>query len=408
MLKSYFCDMHIHIGATSKGRPVKITASRKLIFENIVKESLARKGMDMIGVVDCASPGVLYDIRQMIRNKELYQLDEGGLLHRERLAVIPGAEVETVEEDGGAAHHISFFPTVKAVSEFSDVMKKYITNIELSSQRARMSAAQLYDVTKATGGVLIPAHVFTPHKSIYGNAGERLKQVIDREDGAIFAIELGLSADTFIADHLKELKDITFLSNSDAHSIPKIAREYNVIRMHRPNFKEFILALKRRAGRRVEANVGMDPRLGRYHRTYCLECGRVQDAEPPVLECRYCNARGKSIVRGVYDRIKQIADYDGPLHPDHRPPYRYQVPLNFVPGVNDKVLKYLLGRFGSEMAILNLASDEDIKKALSVEIARNLIEARAGRLKMDVGGGGLHGKVRQREVSYHQLEMDFD
>ena len=58
-MKHYFSDMHIHIGATSEGRPVKITASKSLVFESIVKESLSRKGMDMIGVVDRASPGVL-------------------------------------------------------------------------------------------------------------------------------------------------------------------------------------------------------------------------------------------------------------------------------------------------------------------------------------------------------------
>jgi uncharacterized protein (TIGR00375 family) len=406
-MKDYFCDMHVHIGATSQGRPVKITASRDLVFGSIVRESLCRKGMDMVAIVDCACPGVLRDVRRMVDGGELFPMPEGGLLHRERLAVIPASEVETAEPDGGVSHHVAYFPDLKTVGEFSRVMSDYISNMELSSQRARMSAAQLYDVTKATGGVLVPAHAFTPHKSLYGNAGRSLHEVFPREKGAIFCIELGLSADTAMADHLEELGEITFLSNSDAHSIPKIAREYNVIRMKKPCFQELILALKRRGGRHVAANVGMDPRLGRYHRSFCLACQRVIDGPPPVLSCPRCGGEGKAIVKGVYDRIREIAPRQEPVHPAHRPPYRYQVPLMFVPGINDRVLKYLLGVFGSEMAILNVATDEEIKKALPSTIARSLLDARAGRMGMDAGGGGHHGRVKDREAQYDQLCMDF-
>jgi uncharacterized protein (TIGR00375 family) len=404
-MKNYFCDLHIHIGATSEGRPVKITASKNLVFESIVRESLTRKGMDLIAVVDCASPGVLRDIRSMISQGELYKLPDGGLIHRDRLVVIPASEVETREENGGASHHICYFPTIETISDFSKVMSRYITNIELSSQRASMTACELFDVTRATGGIMIPAHAFTPHKSLYGNAGRRLHEVIDREKNSVYAIELGLSADTFIADHLKELEDITFLSSSDAHSIPKIAREYSIIKMEQPSFKELVLALHRRNSRKVAANVGMDPKLGRYHRTFCLSCDRVQENPPPVFTCAYCGSSGKSIVKGVYDRIKEISDYPEPVHPDHRPPYNYQIPLEFIPGINKKIMKHLLDHFGTEMAILNIATDEDLKSILPFDVARNLIDARKGKSKLESGGGGNYGKVKKKEITYDQLSL---
>jgi len=400
--------MHIHIGATSQGKPVKITASKSLNFKSIVRESLSKKGLDMISVVDCASFGVLSDIRALMADGELYPLEEGGLIHRERLVIIPASEVETTEKEGGSSHHISYFPSIKTISDFARIMSKYVTNMELSSQKARMTAAELYDVTSATGGVLIPAHAFTPHKSLYGNAGRRLREVIDRGDDSVYAIELGLSADTNIADHLSELENVTFLSNSDAHSIEKIGREYNIIEMEKPNFQEFILALKRRLGRRISANVGIDPRLGRYHRTFCPKCSKVQLEPPPVFSCRFCGAGRDEVVPGVLDRIKEIADKNLPSHPAHRPPYRYQIPLSFVPGINDRIMSYLLNYFGTEMAILNVATDEEIKKALNPEIAKNLIDARSGRLKMTPGGGGRYGRVYDREVKYEQLTIGFN
>lgn len=78
----------------------------------------------------------------------------------------------------------------------------------------------------------------------------------------IAAVELGLSADSEMAGYISELDSYTFLTNSDAHSLGKIGREYNVIELARPSFSELKLALERKAGRRVSANFGLNPRLG--------------------------------------------------------------------------------------------------------------------------------------------------
>jgi PHP family Zn ribbon phosphoesterase len=124
-----------------------------------------------------------------------------------------------------------------------------------------------------------------------------------------------------------------------------------------------------------------------------------------VKICGFCGAEGKDVVLGVFDRIKEIADYQEPIHPPHRPPYRYQIPLMFVPGMNDKTLKYLIELFGSEMAILNTVREEEIRTALPPDLARNIIDARAGRLKLSSGGGGHHGSVKKRDVTYDQLSL---
>jgi len=53
-MNHFFADLHIHIGRSSDGRPVKITASRDLTFENICVESVERKGIQVAGIIDCA------------------------------------------------------------------------------------------------------------------------------------------------------------------------------------------------------------------------------------------------------------------------------------------------------------------------------------------------------------------
>lgn len=404
-MKRYYVDLHVHIGRNGQGKPVKITASERLTFQAVIRECLERKGIEMVGIIDCACTGVLQDMRRLIDEGELMELPEGGLRHRDRVTVIAGGEIEAVEESGGVSHHLCFFPYLRNLAEFSRVMSRYITNMELSSQRCGLPARELHAVVSSTGGVLIPAHAFTPHKSAFGNACEHLEDLLGEGLEEVPALELGLSADTGLADRLPELAGLTFLSNSDAHSPERIGREYNVMELEAPNFRELMLALRRTAGRRVVANYGMDPRLGRYHRSFCTECELAAEAAPPVLECPSCGAKGRGFVRGVLDRVVSLPGSGEPDSPEHRPPYRYQVPLSFVPGLTRARMDRLLERFGSEMAVLHEARLEEMAGLVGREVARAIVEAREGRLELEAGGGGHYGRVAAAPPSGEQLAL---
>ena len=395
-MNTYFMDFHVHIGRSNSGAPVKITASRDLTFANIAQECKHRKGIDIVGIVDCASPEVIDDISQLINRGEMKPLKEGGLIYQDKVTIILGSEIETKEANGGLSHQIAFFPYFEDVKEFSKTLSHLVTNVSLSSQNCKISAQEFFKIINRIGGILIPAHVFTPHKSVYGKCVKRLKEMFSRATlKKIPAIELGLSADTEIADHLKELAEYTFLTNSDAHSLPKIGREYNIIELEEANFKEILLALQRKEGRKIIANYGLDPKLGRYHRTFCEVCNYIATSNPPVYKCEKCGS--DKIVKGVFDRIVEIGDYQQSISPSHRPPYYHQVPLEFVSGVGKKTLNKLFNYFGTEMNILHKASYQEISQVVGFEIAKNIILARKGLLKLSPGGGGKYGKVKKKE-----------
>lgn len=88
-----------------------------------------------------------------------------------------------------------------------------------------------------------------------------MKKIFKEKFDRVPAIELGLSSDTFLADKISELEDKTFLTNSDAHSLPKIAREYNKIQVNDISFKELCKAIKNEEERKILANYGLDPKL---------------------------------------------------------------------------------------------------------------------------------------------------
>ncbi|BCJ85833.1 endonuclease Q family protein [Effusibacillus dendaii] len=392
-MNRYFLDLHIHIGRTLGDQAVKITASRDLRFFNIVREAADRKGIDIVGIIDAVSPPVLSEIRDLITAGELVPLPGGGLSYQNKTTVLLGAEVETTGPHGGAAHFGIWMADVPAMQEFSDWLAMLITNPVLSSQRARCSALQLQEKVSELNGLFIVNHAFTPHKSVYGNCVNRLSEMLDVSK--ITALELGLSADSQLADLFSEHDNLTYVSNSDAHSLAKIGREYNRIETAGCSFTDVKQALLRQDGHRVIANYGLAPKLGKYHRTYCLHCEEVVQAEPPVFICPMCG--GKRVVQGVIDRVTAIADRTVSKSPVHRPPYHYQVPLEFIPGIGKKMMDRLLAVFGTEMNILHQATEQQLRETAGERIARDIVLARTGQLELSAGGGGKYGKALESE-----------
>ena len=390
-----FADLHVHIGRSETGKPVKITGARSLNFANIAKECVERKGINVVGIIDCASPHVIEDIERFLQTGDAYELQDGGIIYKDKVCILLGSEVETTEvgRNGkqGSAHNVCFFPYLKDIKAFSNEMSYHIKNITLSTQRSDISGYELIDIVEKYNGILIPAHIFTPHKSYYGNCVDRLKDVFKEKYDKIFAVELGLSSDTFLADTISELEGKTYVTNSDAHSLPKIAREYNKMQVENISFKEIVKALRNEEGRRVIANYGLDPKLGKYHRSFCEDCNDSIEIDEAAITCPKCG--GNNITFGVFDRIELVKDKKETQSPEMRPPYVYQVPLSFIPGVGGKTVEKLIDHFETEMNILHKVGTDDIEAVVGEKIAKNIINAREGNMKVHSGGGGVYGKV---------------
>ncbi len=394
-MNEIFADLHVHIGRSENGKPIKITAAKSLNFANIAKECFERKGIDVVGIIDCASPYVIEDIENFLKNGEAYEIEDGGIIYKDKVCIILGSEVETTEirEDGkrGSAHNLCYFPTLKDIKNFSKEMSNHIHNITLSTQKSDLSGYDLIDIVEKYNGVLIPAHIFTPFKSYYGNCTERLERIFKEKYEKIFAVELGLSADTYIADEIRELANKNFITNSDAHSLPKIAREYNKLLVENISFKEIMKAIKMEDGRKILANYGLDPKLGKYNRSFCEDCNTSIETPPPATVCDKCG--GTHITMGVYDRIEVIKD--GESHsPEFRPKYNYQIPLGFMPGIGGKTIENLLENFGTEMTILHKLSKDDLEAVLGNKQATIIDESRKGNIHIHAGGGGVYGKLQ--------------
>ncbi|SET88377.1 TIGR00375 family protein [Salinibacillus kushneri] len=383
--QEYFVDLHVHIGRTIYGKPVKITASNSLTLTNILYEASERKGLNMIGIIDGHVPEVQEELVKLMENGEAYPLEGGGIKYGQATLIL-GSEIEIYDENcKGPIHVLCFFGTLEKMLTFTQWYQDRVKNSTLSSQRIYENARGLQEKVIELDGLFIPAHIFTPFKSVYGKGVEKsLTEILHPK--YIDAVELGLSSDTSMADQISELHSYTFLTNSDAHSLRKIAREYQKIKLEAPTFNELRLALQSKGGRTIEANYGMNPLLGKYHSTVCANC-----LHPATFgeACPHCGR--KKVIKGVSERIQELADSN--TYMPERPPYIHQVPLEYLPKLGPKTLENMIKNIGTEMYILHKATDQELREVCSETIVQMIKEMRKGNLSLLAGGGGKYGKV---------------
>lgn len=387
MLKNIFSDLHIHIGQDYKQQHVKISASPSLTIRNILKEASQRKGIELIGIVDCHSPNVLKEIETLCSEGRAKELLDGGIRF-ENVTLLLGSEIEVYDDcSHGPFHVLIFLPTIEKMKHFSNWLTDKMRNVYLSSQRIYCTGKKLQEKTKQLQGLFIPAHVFTPFKSLYGRGVQTsLSEVL--HPNKIDAIELGLSSDIRMADKIKELHDYPYVTNSDSHSLRKIGREYQQLKVKEASFKEFTYCLQNEKGRMIVSNYGMDPRLGKYYRTVCQHC----EVSVPIgkKDCPSCHH--EKIIVGVADRIEQLSNKQSQSS-IKRPPYIYQVPLEYIPGLGPKTLDKLLRSFKTEMNIIHHVTYDELLTVVPDKIATSIIHMRTGKLTIASGGGGKYGKV---------------
>lgn len=377
------------------------------------------KGLSFIGTGDVLHPKWFEGIKA-----DLTEVAEGTYEHpRYGTRFVLTVEVE----DKRRVHHLFILPSLSAVEDLRKDLAKHSIDMDADGRaRVELSAPELVETATAHGCLIGPCHAFTPWTSMYKEF-DSIRACYEDRTRDIKFLELGLSADTFMADRIRELSDVTFLSNSDAHSPwpDKLGREFNRFALAEPTYEEIIKAIERRNGRKVVLNVGFDPRLGKYHRSACSRCFKqFKLEEAKMLEWRCDKCRGL-IKKGVWDRVNELADYPEPRHPPHRPNYLRIAPLAEVvalafghtdahaPEVQDLWGK-LVNRFGNEIAVLIDAPIDGVAQVAGRRVAAMVKAFREQQLRVMPGGGGRYGHlevppdlVEVRENSGQKTLMEF-
>ncbi|MFH0859747.1 MAG: TIGR00375 family protein [Candidatus Altiarchaeota archaeon] len=392
-MNEYNIDFHIHSkysGGTSPEMELPVIASQAQL-----------KGLDVMGTSDCLHGKWLKHMRDKLQPSAegVYSIKDS------KTKFIVTTEIE----DERRVHHILLFPSIESAEDMRDRLKKLSPNLDSDGRpNLRLNGEALVDCANEVDALVGPSHAFTPWTAVYKEYGS-LRECYGSNLKHIKFLELGLSADSDMADTLSELQDIVFMSNSDCHSPwpHRIGREFNRLLLKEVSFKEIVKAFDRNGGRKFTLNAGLNPKEGKYHVTACSRCFtkfRIDDAVSLKYRCPEC--RGL-IKKGVSDRIRELADRSQPVRPKHRPPYLHILPLaeviSLAKGVKSlfskKVQddwKLIVGKFGTEINALVDVPVDEIKKA-DQQIGIVIERFRTGRISYVAGGGGQYGRPTLKE-----------
>jgi uncharacterized protein (TIGR00375 family) len=375
-------DLHIH----SK---YSMATSSKMDLPTLASES-RKKGIQLVATGDCLHPKWLTEIKKLKEENGFFRLNDTYFV------------LTTEVEDMNQVHHLLIVPSISKAEELYELMKTRSKDIDSDGRpNVRLNGVEIAQAAKDAGALIGPAHAFTPWTAMYAYHNS-LKDCYGDMADYIYFLELGLSADTSYADRIAELRCLTFLSNSDAHSpyVNKLAREFNRFEMEEISFDELKMAIIREKGRKPVLNVGFYPEEGKYNESACIRCFRHYTLRESIVKSWACSCGG-TVKKGVKDRVNELASYDEPRHPAHRPPYLHLIPLSEIiamalgTGTNTKgvqgIWNLLIGRYGNEVAVL---VDAYIKNSgVDDRVINAIIAFREGKVKVHPGGGGRYGRI---------------
>lgn len=425
---SFIADLHIH-SRFSRATSTALTLPHLAAWA-------ACKGIDVLGTGDFTHPQWRAELRDQLA------LDEESGLYRlkgapEALEALEGAsparpaaaehatgprfclqaEISSIYKRGGKVrkvHNLVFVPTLDDADRLSERLA-LIGN--LHSDGRPILGLDSHDLLEillecAPGGVLIPAHVWTPWFALFGSKSgfDRVQDCFGDLTEHIFALETGLSSDPAMNRLLSQLDGYALVSNSDAHSGANLGREANLFE-GRPSYAGMFAALRATARRlpqddldcRFLGTMEFYPEEGKYHLDGHRACGvALEPAESGKLG-DICPVCGRPLTIGVLHRVLELADREQPPALPLEPAVHPLVPLAEVlgeilgVGPASRRVRERYGRalreLGPELDILCRLPEAEVR-AWWEPLGEAVTRMRTGNVLRQGGFDGQYGSVR--------------
>lgn len=408
MLMKMIADLHIHSRfsmATSKeGTP-----------ENL--DSWARKkGISLIGTGDFTHPVWREELKErfvsegngLYRLRDAFVKEESRKFPGEGTRFVVSGEISSIYKKNGKTrkvHNVILLPSLEAADAMAQRLEK-IGNIH--SDGRPILGLDSHDLLEmmldvCPEGILIPAHIWTPHFSVLGakSGFDSVEECFEELAPYIHALETGLSSDPAMNWRISKLDRYQLVSNSDAHSPSKLGREANLLDID-CSYEGLYRAIQ--TGEGLEGTVEFFPEEGKYHFDGHRKCGVSLSPVEAERLGGICPVCGKKLTMGVDHRVEQLADRaEGFVKKDGKK-YESLVPLPEVISAcmgystaSKKVqgcFEQMIQTLGTEFDILRNVPSEDIKSCAGERIAEGIENVRNGKVKRIPGYDGEYGKIQ--------------
>lgn len=400
-------DLHIHSRfsmATSKeGTPENLDFWAR------------KKGISLIGTGDFTHPVWREELKERLvsegnglyRLRDAYVKEESRKFPGEGTRFVVSGEISSIYKKNGKTrkvHNVILLPGLEAADAMAQRLEK-IGNIH--SDGRPILGLDSHDLLEmmldvCPEGILIPAHIWTPHFSVLGakSGFDSVEECFEELAPYIHALETGLSSDPAMNWRISKLDRYQLVSNSDAHSPSKLGREANLLDID-CSYEGLYRAIQ--TGEGLEGTVEFFPEEGKYHFDGHRKCGVSLSPVEAERLGGICPVCGKKLTMGVDHRVEQLADRaEGFVKKDGKK-YESLVPLPEVISAcmgystaSKKVqgcFEQMIQTLGTEFDILRNVPSEDIKSCAGERIAEGIENVRTGNVKRIPGYDGEYGKI---------------
>lgn len=407
MLMEMIADLHIHSRfsmATSKeGTPENLDFWAR------------KKGISLIGTGDFTHPVWREELKERLvsegnglyRLRDAYVKEESRKFPGEGTRFVVSGEISSIYKKNGKTrkvHNVILLPSLEAADAMAQRLEK-IGNIH--SDGRPILGLDSHDLLEmmldvCPEGILIPAHIWTPHFSVLGakSGFDSVEECFEELAPYIHALETGLSSDPAMNWRISKLDRYQLVSNSDAHSPSKLGREANLLDID-CSYEGLYRAIQ--TGEGLEGTVEFFPEEGKYHFDGHRKCGVSLSPVEAERLGGICPVCGKKLTMGVDHRVEQLADRaEGFVKKDGKK-YESLVPLPEVISAcmgystaSKKVqgcFEQMIQTLGTEFDILRNVPSEDIKSCAGERIAEGIENVRTGNVKRIPGYDGEYGKI---------------
>lgn len=407
MLMKMIADLHIHSRfsmATSKeGTPENLDFWAR------------KKGISLIGTGDFTHPVWREELKERLvsegnglyRLKDAYVKEESRKFPGEGTRFVVSGEISSIYKKNGKTrkvHNVILLPSLEAADAMAQRLEK-IGNIH--SDGRPILGLDSHDLLEmmldvCPEGILIPAHIWTPHFSVLGakSGFDSVEECFEELAPHIHALETGLSSDPAMNWRISKLDRYQLVSNSDAHSPSKLGREANLLDID-CSYEGLYRAIQ--TGEGLEGTVEFFPEEGKYHFDGHRKCSVSLSPVEAERLGGICPVCGKKLTMGVDHRVEQLADRaEGFVKKDGKK-YESLVPLPEVistcmgySAASKKVqgcFEQMIQTLGTEFDILRNVPSEDIKSCAGERIAEGIENVRTGNVKRIPGYDGEYGKI---------------
>lgn len=407
MLMKMIADLHIHSRfsmATSKeGTPENLDFWAR------------KKGISLIGTGDFTHPVWREELKERLvsegnglyRLRDEYVKEESRKFPGEGTRFVVSGEISSIYKKNGKTrkvHNVILLPSLEAADAMAQRLEK-IGNIH--SDGRPILGLDSHDLLEmmldvCPEGILIPAHIWTPHFSVLGakSGFDSVEECFEELAPYIHALETGLSSDPAMNWRISKLDRYQLVSNSDAHSPSKLGREANLLDID-CSYEGLYRAIQ--TGEGLEGTVEFFPEEGKYHFDGHRKCGVSLSPVEAERLGGICPVCGKKLTMGVDHRVEQLADREEGFVKKDGKKYESLVPLPEVISAcmgystaSKKVqgcFEQMIQTLGTEFDILRNVPSEDIKSCAGERIAEGIENVRTGNVKRIPGYDGEYGKI---------------